>query len=241
MDQFIYILLWFTVGFLIADYPLQLNVVFQLRYKYRHGGLVHVAIHAVTGLFFIYPYLAHWQIWAAFAATTVAHYFIDTLNKKNIFMWLGDQVTHLLLIAAVACLCRNLQPTLLPAPFAPYYLNIPFALYVVGYLTAGFTGTIFVFFVKQTWWRDYRGAPRPILLYEKVTGVLARVMVVTAVVLAFKISPAFLLVAPVPDLFRIYHVLSSRGAERHYKNVYVPGIVISFLYAAAIGVALAFV
>ncbi|HUV87917.1 MAG TPA: DUF3307 domain-containing protein [bacterium] len=239
MDQFKYILLWLIAAFLIADYPLQLNLVFEIRYKYRFGGLLHVAIHALAGLFLLYPYLAHWQIWAAFGATIILHYFIDTVSKTNIYMWLADQASHIVLIAGVAFLGRHLQPLPLPHIVAQYYFNAPFALYVIGYLAATFAGTIFIFFVKMTFRKGYQ--TRPILLYEKTTGVVSRAVVVTAIILGFKLTPAFFFVAPVPDLLRLYQVVTLRGDERHYKDVYPADVLISFLYAAAIGVALAFV
>jgi len=239
MDQFKYIFLWLTAAFLIADYPLQSNFVFAIRYKYRFGGLLHVALHALAGLFFLYPYLSHWQVWTAFMATIVLHYFIDTVSKKNIFMWLADQASHIALIVGVAFLCRHLQPIALPELLEKYYFNTTFALYVIGYVAATFAGTILVFFVKSTFRRGYE--PRPILLYEKTTGVVSRAIVVTAIILGFKVSPAFFFLSPVPDLLRLYQVVTMRNAENHYKDVYPSDIVISFLYAAAIGVALAFV
>lgn len=239
MGQFKYILLWLIAAFLVADYPLQSNLVFEIRYKYRFGGLLHVAIHALAGLFLLYPFLVHWQIWVAFGATIILHYFIDTVSKTNIFMWLADQGAHVALIAGVALLCRNLEPVPLPDVVAKYYFNVPFALYVIGYLAATFAGTILVFFVKMTFQKDYQ--TRPILLYEKTTGVLSRAIVVTAIILGFKLTPAFFFVAPVPDLLRLYQVVTLRGDQRHYKDVYPADVLISFLYAAAIGVALAFV
>jgi len=239
LDQFKYILLWLIAAFLIADYPLQSNLVFEIRYKYKFGGLLHVAIHALAGLFLLYPYLAHWQMWAAFGATIVLHYFIDTVSKTNIFMWAGDQASHVALIVGAALLCRHLQPVPLPDIVAKYYFNVPFALYVIGGLAATFAGTIFVFFVKMTFRKDYH--TRPILLYEKTTGVLSRAIVVAAVVLGFKLTPAFFFIAPVPDLLRLYQVVTLRGTENHYKDVYPGDVLISFAYAAAIGVALAFV
>jgi hypothetical protein len=240
VDQFPYIFLWLTAAFLIADYPLQSNLVFQIRYKYKYGGLLHVALHALAGLFLLYPYLSHWQIWAAFGATLVLHYFIDTVSKKNILMWLADQAAHIALIVGVAFVGRNLAPLELPETVARYYFNVPIALYVIGYVAATFAGTILIFFVKITFRKDYQA--RPILLFEKTTGVISRALVVTAVILGFKLTPAFFFVAPVPDLLRLYQVVTARGIdEKHYKDVYPSDIIISFVYAGAIGIALAFV
>ena len=239
MGQFWNIFLWLVVGFLVADYPLQLNLVFKIRYKYRFGGLLHVGIHFLAALLFVVPYLAHWQMWALIAATIFIHYFVDTVNKKNIFMFFADQAVHIGLIAGVAFLGRNLEPFKLPDVAAVWYFNRAVALYAIGYVAATFAGTIIIYFIKMTFRRDYNG--RAILGYEKATGVLARAWVVTAVILGFKVSPGFYLAAPVPDLIRLYGVLARRGDDRHYRNVYPVDILISFLYAAAIGVALTLV
>ncbi len=240
MDQFLYIFLWLVVAFLVADYPLQSNLVFQFRYKYRFGGLLHVAIHALAGLFLVYPYLARWQIWAAFGGTIVAHYFIDKISKRNIYMWLFvDQAAHIGLIALAAFFCRHLVPLKLPALVAQYYFSTRVALYLIGYLAATFAGTIFVYFVKVTYRRGY-GVP-PIHMFEKTTGVVARAVVVTAVILGFKLTPAFFFLAPVPDLLRFYQVVTLRNDKKNYKDVYVPDVIVSFVYAALIGGALAFV
>jgi len=239
LDQFKYILLWLIAAFLIADYPLQWNFVFEIRYKYKFGGLLHVAIHALAGLFLLYPYLTHWQIWVAFGATIVLHYFIDTVSKTNIYMWLLDQASHIGLIVGAALLCRHVQPIPLPAVVAKYYFNVPFALYVIGFVAATFAGTIVIFFLKSTFRKDY--GVKPIQLYEKTTGAVSRAIVVAVVILGFKLTPAFFFIAPVPDLLRLYHVVTLRGEDDHYKDVYPLDVLISFVYAAAIGVALAFV
>ena len=126
----------------------------------------------------------------------------------------------------------------LPAVIARYYFNVPFAFYVIGYLAAAFAGTILVMFVKLTFRRDYQ--PRPLLTYEKLTGVVSRSLVLTAIILGSKVSAAFFLAAPVPELIRLYLVLSRRGDEKHYRDIYVQDVIISFVYAAAIGVALSF-
>ncbi len=239
MNQFPYITLWLVVAFLLADYPLQSNLVFQIRYKYKYGALLHIAIHALAGLFLLYPYLGHWQVWAAFGATIALHYFIDTVNKKNIYMWLADQAAHIGLIALVGVLCRNLQPAALPDVITAYYFDTTIAWYIIGYLVATFAGTIFIFFVKVTFRPGHK--PGPILPYEKTTGVVARALVVTAIILGFKLTPAFFFVAPVPDLLRLYQVITMRGAEGHYKDVYPTDVVVSFVYAGAAGIALALI
>jgi len=239
VNQFPYIFGWLVVAFLVADYPLQSNVVFQFRYKYRFGGLLHVAIHAFTAFFFLYPFLNHWQLWAAVGATIICHYPIDTVTKKNIFMWVGDQAAHIALIALAAFVGRNLAPVTLPPLLSRYYFNLSFIVYIIGYLTATFVGTIFVLFVNMTFRRGYEA--RPILLYEKATGVIARAIVTTAMLLGFKLTPAFFLLAPVPDLLRIYQIVTLRGDAETYKGIYVSDIIVSFFFAAGIGAALAFV
>jgi len=239
VNNFWNIFLWLYVAFLVADYPLQLNVVFRVRYKYRYGGLLHVGIHFLSGLFFLLPYLVHWQIWALFTATIILHYFIDTVNKKSVWMLLADHAAHFGLIAVLAWLARNLQPAPLPALCARWYLDPAVPLYGIGYLAATYAGTIFIFFLKMTFRPGYFG--RPLLGYEKTTGVIARAVTATAVILGFKLTPAFFAVAPVPELLRLYRVWTRRGEDGHYRDVYIWDVAVSFVWAAAIGVALSFV
>jgi hypothetical protein len=176
-------------------------------------------------------------MWVFYGATIAIHYLVDTVNKKNIWMWFGDQAIHLVLIGVVAWLCRDLQPFALPAAVARWYFDPALPVYVIGYVLAAFAGTIFIYFIKMTFVPDY--GPRPILTYEKATGVIARAATLTAVILGFKISPAFFVVAPIPEMIRLAAVLAKRGDGGDHRNVYPLDVGISFVFTLVLAAGLA--
>jgi hypothetical protein len=239
MGSFTNIFLWLCVVHLVADYPLQTNFVFSFRYKYKHGGLLHVGIHFVIGAVFLLPYLLNWQIWVVLAVSNVIHYFIDKISKTNLWMFLGDQAAHLAIIAAGAFVAAGAVPMALPDTVGHYYFSTSLPLYVIGYLAATFMGTIVIYFIKVTFRPDYAG--RGIFGYEKFAGALARAATVTAILLGARYHPAFFLTAPAGEGLRLAHVFWKSENRGQYKDVYYADIIISFVYAAAVGAALTFV
>jgi hypothetical protein len=239
MGNFTNILLWLCVAFVVADYPLQTNFVFAFRYKYRYGGILHVAIHFVVGAVFLFPYLLNWRMWVVLVVLNVLHYFIDTVSKKNIWMFFADQAAHLVLIVAGAFFAAGAVPMVLPETIARYYFSTSFPLYIIGYIAATFVGTIVIYFVKMTFRSDYAG--RGIFGYEKSTGVLSRAATVTAILLGARYHPVLFLAAPVGEGLRLAHVMSKSKDDHQYRDVYYFDVILSFVYAAAIGIALAFI
>lgn len=233
------IFLWLCVAFLVADYPLQTNKVFEFRYKYRLGGLLHVIIHFLAAFVLLFPYLLGWQIWVVLVVTNVAHFFIDTVSKKNIWMFVGDHAAHFALILLGAVFAAEAEPLVLPTPLSEVYFSNGFLIYLIGYLAATYMGGIVIYFLKMTFRPDYAG--RGIYGYEKFSGVLARAATVTGVLLGAKVHPAFFATVPVGEGLRLAHVMSKSEENPHYRDVYYGDTVISFVYAAAIGTALAFV
>ncbi|UCE27500.1 MAG: DUF3307 domain-containing protein [Candidatus Coatesbacteria bacterium] len=239
MGNFVNISLWLCVAFLVADYPLQTNFVFAFRYKYKYGGIFHVSIHFVMGTVFLFPYLINWQIWVVLVVLNVLHYFIDTVAKKNIWMLFADQAAHLVLIVAGAFFAAGAIPMALPDTVARYYFSTSLPLYLIGYIVATFAGTIVIYFVKMTFRSDYTG--RGIFGYEKFTGVLSRAATVTAILLGARYHPALFLAAPLGEGLRLAHIMSKTKDDRQYRDVYYLDVILSFVYAAAIGTALTFV
>ncbi len=239
MGNFTNIFLWLCVAFLVADYPLQTNFVFAFRYRYKYGGVLHVAIHFVVGVVFLIPYLHNWRIWVVLVVLNALHYFIDTISKKNIQMFFGDQAVHLILIVAGAFFAAGAAPMFLSETVARYYFSTSFPLYLIGYVAATFAGTIVIYFVKMTFRSDYAG--RGIFGYEKFTGALSRAATVTAILLGARYHSVLFLTAPVGEGLRLAHIMSKSNDGNQYRDVYYLDVILSFVYAAAIGIALTFV
>jgi hypothetical protein len=232
MGQFWHIFLWLTIAHLIADFPLQTNRVFSVRYKYKFGGLIHVAIHFIVGLALLVPFLGSIKFWLLYTVITVAHYFIDTIKKKNIWAFFGDQLSHIALLAGVAFFCRYDVPFQIPQWLGAYYYNIPLLVYITGYLLVIFVGVIIVLFLKRG-----ERATIPPSLYEKTTGGLARAWTLTVIILAFNIHWSFVVLAPAGEVIRLIIVNAKRELPHlSYKNVLPRDIVISFIYSFLISI-----
>lgn len=234
MGQFWYIFLWLIIAHILADFPLQTNRVFAARYKYKFGGIIHVSIHYIVGLILLFPYLASWEFWLSFTAVTIIHYFIDTIKKGNIWAFVLDQVSHLIVLAGVAFLCRGVVSLNIPDWLSIYYLNTNLLVYLIGYLTAAYIGTIVVLFLKSDKYRK-----KPPTGYEKITGVLARVATLTCVILAFKLHWGFAVLIPIPETIRFLIVYSKRKLPHlPYRNITPRDVVVSFIYTLIVAIPL---
>ncbi|MCP4229160.1 MAG: DUF3307 domain-containing protein [bacterium] len=232
MGQFWYIFLWLLIAHLIADFPLQTNRVFAARYKYKYGGIIHVVIHFIIGLILLVPYLGSWKFCLLYTIITVAHYFIDTIKKKNIWAFFGDQLLHIILLGGGAFLCRGDIPFQIPQWLGSYYYNIPLLVYIIGYLLVAYVGIIVVLFLKRG-----ERATTPPSLYEKTTGGLARVWTLSVIILAFNLHWGFVVLAPAGEIVRFVVVNAKRELPHlSYKNVMPRDIVISFIYSILVAI-----
>jgi len=103
---------------MIADFPLQFDVIFRWKVKYRYFGVIpHILIHLTAMIICLLPYLQNASVLVAIGMITTVHYFIDIgkieLNKlifrtkhnpyKELYYFFLDQIIHFLTIF-FACL-----------------------------------------------------------------------------------------------------------------------------------------
>ena len=230
MNKFLLLLL----AHLIADFPFQTNWVFKMRQKYRWGGWIHILIHTITTTILLTPYLHHYQTWIVIGIITITHYTIDQMKKPTIWHFFMDQLLHLGVILMCALGLRGLTTQYIPSPLNYFFLNNNLLMLLIGFFTATFAGTIFIYFIKITWREDYTN--RPILIYEKVSGVLDRGIVYISLMAGIYLNPLYILVAILPPLIRIVLWQKRRIEEGHFKDVYFHDIITSFIYTIAIAV-----
>jgi len=226
------IFLLLLLSFLIADYPFQTNWVFQIRLKYKWGKWIHVFIHTITTTIFLTPYLHHYQSWLVILIITVTHYIIDHMKKPIIWLFFLDQIMHLGVIIACALALRGSTPMYLPDILTRFFLNNYILMFLIGFFTATFAGTIFIYFTKLTWRSDYKN--RPILTYEKVSGALDRGIVYVSLMAGIYIHPLYLIVMITPLIIRIYLWQRMKTEEGHHKDVYLQDIIVSFIYTVVV-------
>lgn len=106
---------------LIADFPLQLNWVFQLKHRHWAGLLLHAAIHAMTTAVLLRNPFVHWPI-----PTTVCvvHFAFDWLKIRIDFKPLSiafilDQMAHWLVLILLATRVSSATGALSPEHLYP--------------------------------------------------------------------------------------------------------------------------
>ncbi|MGQ9706995.1 MAG: DUF3307 domain-containing protein [bacterium] len=226
------IFLLLLLSFLIADFPFQTNWVFNIRNKYNWGKWVHVSIHTITTTIFLTPYLYQYQTWLIIFIITITHYIIDHMKKPNIWLFFLDQIMHLGVITICALALRGLTPMFLPDVLTKFFLNNYLLMFLIGFFTATFAGTIFIYFTKLTWRENYKN--RPILTYEKVSGALDRGIVYSAFIAGIYLNLLYLIVMISPIIIRLYLWQKMKTEEGHFKDVYLHDIIVSFVFTVII-------
>jgi len=226
------IFLLLLLAFLIADYPFQTNWVFNVRVKYKWGKWVHVFIHTITTTIFLTPYLNHYQSWLVILIITATHYIIDHMKKPNIWLFFLDQMMHLGVIIVCALAMRGLLPMTLPDILNKFFLNNYILMFLIGFFTATFAGTIFIYFTKLTWRSDYKN--RPILTYEKVSGTLDRGIVYISFMAGIYLNPLYFIVIIAPIVIRLYLWQKMKKSDGHFKDVFLHDIIVSLIYTIVV-------
>jgi hypothetical protein len=225
MNKFLLLLL----AHMIADYPLQTDWVFKVRYVHRSGILVHVFLQVLTTIVLLFPYLLNLRTWLAIAGIFVTHLLIDQIRKNNIWVFLLDQALHLGVIVAATLAMRGIGPISLPSWLAIFWLNNTFIMILVGFLTATFAGTILILFIKITW-RPGFTIQQGLSSYEKTTGVLSRGLVFVLAILGWYASPVFYPFIIIPPMLRLFFWHRWREESGQYRNVYLADIIVGFIY-----------
>jgi hypothetical protein len=101
---------------LLADFPLQTNLLYQLKRSTAAGLLLHSSLHAITA--FLLTGL-RWDLWYVWLVILVSHALTDwaKLNAKIRKQWVGflvDQAVHILVMILIALWQPSLT-SLLPA------------------------------------------------------------------------------------------------------------------------------
>jgi len=230
MDIFLLLFL----SHLIADFPLQTDFIFKARYKYKYGGVYHILVHTVCNIFFLTPFLTYYQTWIAIAGISLLHYFIDRIKKTNIITFFLDQILHIGILIVVAIGLRGLNPLYILGDVNNLFFNTELILILIGFMFSTFFSTIFIYFIKMTWFKDYNDTP--LEGYEKFSGFIDRGVVYLLIVLGLLHGKYYILpLCIIPPALRI--VLWRRGKERdNHRNVYLQDIIMGFIITVVISV-----
>jgi hypothetical protein len=185
------------LAFLIADYVLQFDWLFRLRYEKRWGVFVHAGFHLVVTLLLCLPYLHHTWFFVAVVLLQVAHGFFDKIKKQNLWAFLGDQAFHIATLAGLAWLFGGITP----ADWLPPWLDVLWKDdYLVnllsGLLLSAYVGMILVNFANRTFRRSF--TREGFSDYYRNSFLFGGLLAFSGVELGFQLSPWFFLAAVAP-------------------------------------------
>ena len=92
----------------LADFPLQSNIIYDLKIKSLWGQFLHAVIFFTCAIGLCWPFLGIKAIWVLFIFLGISHFVIDCLkvryvDKGKVKLWsfLADQCLHVAIISII--------------------------------------------------------------------------------------------------------------------------------------------
>ncbi len=153
--------LW--LAHLLADFPLQTNLVFKLKKKSLLGVVLHASIFLIFALFLSLPYLKYVSSIFYILFVWIFHIYIDWARVKvsnvsreqdNVWYFLLDQLIHFLSLIFVFLFPYSKYPIFWEEPnlgpfWARFYNSDYYILLSIGYIISVFAGTILAFYIGK--------------------------------------------------------------------------------------------
>ncbi len=214
---------------LVADFVFQFEGLYQLKVRSLWGHILHVLIHGVVLLLFLYPYLGNPEIWVFAAAVMIFHLIQDfikyTLTKKipkNTFLYfMTDQFVHVLVLGSILILPISSEVRGFPndALLDAVYRDNTFTLFLIFFILLTVAGS----YTIHAFYRSFVKNSRPlygITSYE-ITYTLLERSIIGIIVL---VTPHLLLGILLTPLVGLARLPFKKMRDR-------TGFLISFSYA----------
>ncbi|MBU0576966.1 DUF3307 domain-containing protein [Patescibacteria group bacterium] len=170
------LLLYFYLIHFLADYPLQPNKLVEYKHKTYLGVLLHCLIHLAVLVAVLSPFLHLKSVWIGITVIFVTHNIIDQikvkLDKKHpkwkLQLYIGDQVTHLLILTGVAFYIGNVTPNTSLDPIS-LYADKTFISYILILVLSTYFYDVTRYFIltrkkKVPYKRDYKTMIRNVFI-----------------------------------------------------------------------------
>ena len=154
-----FIFLRLLLSHFIADFPLQVSKVYELKLKKAWGSFVHSGIVVLVCIVMNIPFLHRPQIWVVILWIWLIHGLQDWLKvtycekvkKDNLWIFMLDQMLHIALISVVF-LIPKLNFISIPhenSLLLRIYNNDTLVIYLMGYIFACFGGIFINLYMKE--------------------------------------------------------------------------------------------
>ncbi len=233
-----FIFLRLLLAHFIADFPLQLTGIYNLKLKKAWGSFIHSGIVMLVCVVLCMPFLRKPEMWVIMFWIWIVHglqdwgkvVYCERAKRDTLWIFILDQLMHIALISMVFII-PGLSSLVAPAGesiILRIYADNQIVICAMGYIFAGFGGVFVNLYVKAGFLKiPAMDVPRGI---KKYYGIAERVLIVMLIILG---GYWFLLIAP----FLGARVLLARKKN---KELYVE-LTINALIAIVISLPIRFI
>ncbi|HOJ92627.1 MAG TPA: DUF3307 domain-containing protein [Dictyoglomaceae bacterium] len=184
---------WFLrlfLAHLLADFPLQSNLIFRYKKQTKYGILLHTSIYLIISLLLSFPYLKYPEAIIFILFLFFVHTLIDLKkmnrsirsNNDNIKNFIIDQLEHIISISLVFLLPISKNPEYLGTKILggiinKYYNSDYYVLLFIGYFFVSFAGTIFYCYLIRVFGNKNIFTSNGVSQKEKYKEVLIRTII----------------------------------------------------------------
>ena len=225
----------------VADFPLQFNIVYKFKVEKREGLWVHILIHSVVMILFLAPILELRQWSSIVFFITLCHYFSDRLKLivheefeitntngfLSTFFFLLDQILHFVIIFASLSLIEDV-------PFNPeaktvisylYYSNSVIIILVFIILAIYFS-PIFATISSKIFFNPHYNSGNELVFEKK--GILYRFFITLFMLFYYTWILSLVLIAIRTFFIRKESQTVTLGFYKHSVNTLIP-LVLGFI------------
>lgn len=220
------------LAFLIADYPLQTDTVFRLRYEKRWGVFLHAGIHLLVTLLLCLPFLHDPLFILAVLALQVGHAFFDKVKKTGALGFIGDQLAHFASLALVSIIFATLRPagwlegSLADLWHDDYLINL-----ISGMILATYVTMILVNFINRSLRKGF--TREGFTTFYRYSMVFSGLTVYASAVLAFQLHPAYFAPALLPPAALAFLARRNGEDDGSFRGAFPADYLLGLLFAAA--------
>lgn len=229
------IFLRLLLAHLIGDFLLQTDKVFKIKVKYKWGVLLHGGIVTIVSALFIIPYLHHLQVISFLILLSIVHIlqdkakiiFNEQIERNNLWTFLLDQVSHVLVIFFVSLGTTNLSRMKYPGPavLQEIYLNDHYVVFAIWFIVLTYGISIIQEYIKKIIIKDRKENiifPRS---YQKYLEILERALIGVFIFL----GGTWYLFAIVTALVGLFFVYKGKSPKVNFRVSIISALIIGLL------------
>lgn len=233
-----FIVLRLLLAHFIADFPLQLTSIYNLKLKKVWGSFIHSGIVVLVCMVLCIPFLRIPEMWVIMFWIWLIHglqdwgkvVYCEKAKKDNLWIFILDQLLHIALISVVFII-PGLSSLVAPegeSIIIKAYTNNEITICAMGYIFAGFGGVFVNLYVKEAFLKMLNmDIPKG---KKKYFGIAERILITMLIILG---SYWFLLLVP----FLGARILL---AKKRNKELYME-LIINAVIAIVVGLLVEFI